>query len=75
MKTKLLILLVLGALVGCAPEDPKPATNGKAYWANDYRTIVIEGCEYIYMGSGNGQTITHKGNCSNPIHHIGDTIK
>jgi len=28
--------------------------------------IIFDGCEYLYARSGSG--LTHKGNCSNPIH-------
>ena len=31
-------------------------------------TVVIEGCEYLKMHTHNNDILTHKGNCSNPIH-------
>jgi len=36
-------------------------------------TVVIDGCEYIetenFNGEGVNTSLTHKGNCKNPIHH------
>lgn len=38
----------------------------------DRREIVIEGCQYIesttYTGQSYNKSLTHKGNCNNPIH-------
>lgn len=34
-----------------------------------YSILMIEGCEYIIFMTANGDpSITHKGNCKNPIH-------
>jgi hypothetical protein len=42
------------------------------------KTKTIDGCEYIETTSntGNGlvKSLTHKGNCQNPIHKRVDTI-
>lgn len=29
----------------------------------------IDGCEYVVFGWGSTQSVTHKGNCPNPIHY------
>lgn len=38
----------------------------------DYSIVTIDGCEYIKVDDGFAQcrvfSITHKGNCKNPIH-------
>lgn len=72
LKTTLIVSAMVGmvSLLGCSPQnDPVATADGEAIvFSNEYRTIKIEGCEYIYMGSTNSQTITHKGNCNNPIH-------
>ena len=51
-----LITLIIIGLTGCVTQD----------------TVVIDGCEYISTTSntGNGlvESLTHKGNCNNPIH-------
>lgn len=39
------------------------------YGDNPLRVVTLDGCEYIYGGTGQSQMITHKGNCSNPIHY------
>lgn len=46
-----------------------------------YEIVIIDGCEYIYMWFGTtsgGGSLTHKGDCHNPIHkqiyHEIDTI-
>ncbi len=49
----LLVLLVFSAKLGL---DEAPTTK-------------IDGCEYIVFGYGDARSITHKGNCSNPIHY------
>ena len=37
-----------------------------------FQEITIEGCQYIYVDENPGNfrlySITHKGNCNNPIH-------
>lgn len=33
-----------------------------------YETVTIDGCEYIRKAWSENQTLTHKGNCTNPIH-------
>lgn len=30
--------------------------------------VIIDECEYLYGPWGNGNVLTHKGNCKNPIH-------
>ena len=40
---------------------------------------IIDGCEYIVTtastGNGISESLTHKGNCRNPIHQIKNIIK
>lgn len=33
-----------------------------------YTTVIIEDCEYILSTFDRSRTVTHKGNCKNPIH-------
>ncbi len=33
--------------------------------------VVVEGCTYIYIFHDRSMTLTHKGNCPNPIHQGG----
>lgn len=56
-------------LSGCAP----PKTDDfKSGLPNNFTILEIEGCEYIQYDASSGQarvySLTHKGNCKNPIH-------
>lgn len=67
---RLLMLFGLVLMLGCQ-EARKPA--GERLTKDGYSVIVIEGCEYIevryWLGLDSGYySLTHKGNCSNPIH-------
>ena len=60
---KKIILLALTALmmVGCNNvENP----DGTFSMSNLPRTYILDSCEYIgYLGFGNADVLTHKGNC------------
>jgi len=34
----------------------------------EFNTIIVEDCEYIYDATIGLRSLTHKGNCKNPIH-------
>jgi hypothetical protein len=71
-------------VIGCA-EQQAAGHNGTGNWAERHFTVnsagsdepsdwhehvvVIDGCEYLFYGWGNNEKLTHKGNCSNPIHY------
>lgn len=68
-----LLLLIAGCQVQQEKQETKiristiPDTNVLSY--NEFRIIEIEGCEYILLAERtNSQSLTHKGNCKNPIH-------
>jgi hypothetical protein len=69
---KLLVLLCL-ASIGCTQDENASVitlTKDVVYIAGiNYNVSVIEidSCEYITLGS-DIRTLTHKGNCKNPIH-------
>jgi hypothetical protein len=69
---KLLVVLCL-ASVGCTQDENASVitlTKDVVYIAGiNYNVSVIEidSCEYITLGS-DIRTLTHKGNCKNPIH-------
>lgn len=50
------LLLVAGIVSSC-----NTATTAK-------ESQIIEGCEYIVSKNSYGNSLTHKGNCNNPIH-------
>jgi len=68
MKTLLIVLLCLSCLGGC---EEKGKTQVKKDFAQNTKTVVIDGCEYLmYVDTaarssrGYGYAgLTHKGNC------------
>lgn len=78
MKHRLLtsVLLVslatgVGLIAAC---EPSGKNLGRATSpSSDYQIVVIEGCEYIEVArnldfNNAAYSLTHKGNCKNPIH-------
>lgn len=60
----LYILLVAFLMVGCTPEGSGNDMNIE----ENYKTVIIEGCEYIYVSRrpwSSEMIMTHKGNCPN----------
>lgn len=62
MKNKILVFVLIISLGSCTHRD----------------VIEIDGCEYIettsFMGDAQVSSLTHKGNCNNPIHFKKDTL-
>jgi len=70
MKKLILIAVLAMAMSGCN-QDPLPIDNvGNTMDKGGYRLQVIDGCEYIQFD----RSLTHKGNCKNPIHIYKDTV-
>lgn len=63
------ILFFALTIASCTTE-----TGNVSYDAGNYSIRMIDGCEYIEVETGYKQaseynyTLTHKGNCRNPIH-------
>ncbi len=73
MKKILLSGMVLTSLASCGESSvSSKETNHKlgATGSILLRDVEIEGCEYFFCEKTNGIILTHKGNCSNPIHKI-----
>ena len=76
MKKLILATLLIGMMGGCTPATVK--TESKNYTiptvdgAKPISTCKIDGCEYFTCETRGGVVITHKGNCSNPIHKGGN---
>ena len=70
MKNLIITLFVLSiALVSC---DGGTVIQKSM---DEFATVVIENCEYIYHEGNGYKSMTHKGNCSNSIHKcLNDTI-
>lgn len=68
MSKYLIIFLLLS--IGCSQTSYSPGPKDPAFKP---REIIIDGCEYleVNVGYGNSQvySLTHKGNCSNPTHY------
>jgi hypothetical protein len=73
MKTKLMLIILIIGMVSCNERNvPSQKTE---YMINTYgkvEIVVIDSCEYLYGPWGNATVLTHKGNCSNPIHKGGN---
>lgn len=76
MLRNLLFLIVIVVAVACSdspPPTPKPAPmypvpSVYTEHADSLATMEYDGCEYFIMYGLKKFGITHKGNCSNPIH-------
>jgi hypothetical protein len=78
MKKIILATLLIGMMGGCTkPTIVAKNTNYTIPIRNGYATqpltvCVIEGCQYFICDINQYATLTHKGNCSNPIHKGGN---
>jgi hypothetical protein len=69
-------IAIIFILSGCSSDYPDKHIEQKhydLYLPNTHSTITeytIDGCQYLGHLSGDTQTnyLTHKGNCTNPIH-------
>lgn len=67
----ILILLVIGLVYAVNRKSTYNTVKGETVSESpiDAKVIVIDKCEYLMYRSYNGVAeVTHKGNCSNPIH-------
>lgn len=76
MKHFKFLLVLFVALSSCEVEQDeqnyiaKPISEGKyPIESLTVRSFEHEGCEYLVVGIGNAQIMSHKGNCKNPIHY------
>lgn len=69
------LLLHLLLTFGCS-NAPSGARVSQAPFSSNVRTqiVTIEDCEYLFVESGMldqySMSLTHKGNCKNPIHNV-----
>jgi len=66
------------ALVACGNQSQGPKyVVGDGIDARTMNTYVIDGCEYLGSNimADQSAVLTHKGNCSNPIHCTCDTVR
>ena len=77
---KIIALIILCSLIGCndipnGKQINHPSNSNKPL--HNFRLVDIDGCEYIEVDAGIAESavysLTHKGNCKNPIHHYLNT--
>jgi hypothetical protein len=56
-------LLVAFLMVGCTETITKEEQNDRI--ANKFKTIEVDGCEYLYREGYRMGFLAHKGNCKN----------
>ena len=67
-----LLLVALVVLVGC--DDNHTSFDSQKTVKPGIKELTLEGCQYLFMENGvsinsrYAMTLTHKGNCTNPIH-------
>lgn len=71
MKSFLTILFSVILLFSCANSNVDTRDTGVILVDRmpSIGEATIEGCQYLYIYSGNQFGITHKGNCTNLIHN------
>ena len=73
MKKILLATLLIGMMGSCVQPNVKTENTKYVLFTghNPLQIIVIDSCQYLLGDWGNATVLTHKGNCSNPIHKGG----
>jgi len=81
MKKLLIVTLLVGMMSGCLnranTSNIQKSKTANVSWeiesgyveTESFNTIKIEGCEYLVSHYDRSRSITHKGNCCNPIHN------
>jgi hypothetical protein len=74
MKKVILATLLIGMMGSCnKPNVPVKRTNYLVFEEfSPLKLIVIDSCQYLFGDYGSSSVLTHKGNCSNPIHKGGN---
>lgn len=67
MKKYLLFLFVLFCCIGC-DDFHNHRSGGKGFNSFYYAVTVIDGCQYLQFPIYMGESVTHKGDCTNKIH-------
>jgi hypothetical protein len=55
---KLIGVILVLTLVGCSRQHEVVTVQ-----EDEYKILLIDGCEYIQIGGGNAKMMAHKGNC------------
>jgi hypothetical protein len=70
-RAKALIIIISFTIAGCENNVKTKETHFKIN-GSGLQILKIDSCEYLYGPWGNATVLTHKGDCSNPIHKGGD---
>jgi hypothetical protein len=65
--TRLLAALLALTVVGCVSER-SPRVSGQTLessFTGNISVVVVDSCEYVFVKSGYGGGLAHKGNCKN----------
>jgi hypothetical protein len=68
MKQLIALVMLMMMMVSCTPNGEEITLNNSIKPTNNYRIVIIDGCEYIEVDAYKIYTLTHKGNCNNSIH-------
>ncbi len=62
------LLLIVILFASCSPNGKeKVIEDNNTKPRHDYKVVIIDRCEYIEVADGY-YSLTHKGDCNNPIH-------
>lgn len=68
---RLLAVMLLITLASCDGTNVEKVSSNYILGEHAPLEIVtIDNCQYLYGDWGNQTVLTHKGNCSNPIHKV-----
>ena len=70
-RAKALLILLPFIIMGCGDNVKREKTHFKIN-GSGLQILKIDSCEYLYGPWGNATVLTHKGDCSNPIHKGGE---
>lgn len=68
MKIKLVVLFAIAFMTASCNMEPPKQLITKRVSDGLFAIVEIDSCEYVLSHVHYGNSITHKGNCKNPIH-------
>jgi hypothetical protein len=71
-RAKIVLILLSFIITGCGGITRREETHYRKIDGMEIQILKIDSCEYLYGPWGNATVLTHKGDCSNPIHKGGN---